>query len=108
MITGKFGNYDELPLSKEQMRQHLSHLLGREIWNGGTPFTSEIELPERMVSRKPDRFANDLEAAFREIASGARDVPGDYLIEVILNDDLDNHENEFRDWLFIRVRLVRL
>lgn len=102
-----FGNYDELPLTKEEMCKRLSNLLEREIWKGGTPFSSEIELPERRVSRKPDRLENELEVAFGEIAAGARDLPADYLVEVILNDDLDNHENEFRDWLFIRVRLVR-
>ena len=103
----KFVNHDDLPLTKGQMRQRLSHLLGREIWKGGIPFSSEIQLLERRVSRKPDLFENDLEAAFRAIIAGAQDVSTDYLLEVILNDDPDNHENQFRDWLFVRVRLVR-
>lgn len=104
----KFGNYDELPLTKAQMRQRLSHLLGRALWKEGTPFSSEIQLPERKVSRKPSRFENDLEGAFREIVAEVKErgISTDYLLDAILNDDSDNNENQYRDWLFIRVRLV--
>ena len=75
----KFGNYDELPLTKEEMHQRLSCLLGREIWKGGTPFSSQIQLQDRKVSRKPCFFENDLEAAFKDIAAelSAKDVPSD-------------------------------
>jgi hypothetical protein len=104
-----FGNYGELPLSRAQIRQRLSLLLGRAIWKDGVPFSREIRLPEQRVSRKPSLFENDLEVAFKALAAEfkAKDVPSDYHAEVILNDDADNHANECRDWLLIRVRLLR-
>jgi hypothetical protein len=107
--TVRFSNYDKLPLSKEQMLQRLSQLLGRSIWKEGTPFSEEIRLPERKVSRKPSRFANDLQDVFGGIAAEVtkRGVPSDYLLEVILYDESDNNQNQYRDWLFIRVRLLR-
>ncbi len=104
-----FGNYRELPLSKDQIRQRLSQLLARSIWKEGTRFGTEIRLPERKVSRKPSRFENDLQAVFSEIVAevAERGVPSDYVVDVNLNDDSGNHENRFRDWLFIHVRLVK-
>jgi len=104
----KFGNYDELPMSKEQMGQRLSEVLGRSLWREGTPFSSEIPLRERKVNRKPRRFENDLETAFKDIAAEVKErgIPSEYLLEVIFND-VDNNENQYMDWLFIRVRLVR-
>jgi hypothetical protein len=105
----KFGNYDKLPLTKAQRGQRLSHLLGRAVWEEGAPFSSEIQLQERKVSRKLPCFENELEAAFREIAAEvkARGIPSGYLLGIIFNDESDNDENLYRDWLFIRVRLVR-
>src|ERR1700720_4107077 len=78
---GMFGNYDELPVGKEEMCKRLSELLGRSVWKEGTPFTSTIPLRERRVSRKPIRFEKDLESAFKEIVAEVKEksTPSEYL-----------------------------